>query len=76
MTCSRRPEPLDPDEGDEAADSVDETTASGGGLIGIVRRVEALLESMPPDESDDLPADFAKNYKHYLYGHPKEEEDA
>ena len=30
--------------------------------------------SIPSDTGDDLPTDLAKNKKHYLYGHPKEEE--
>ena len=35
---------------------------------------ERLRASVPPDTWDNIPADGAKNYKHYLYGHPKEED--
>ena len=28
---------------------------------------------MPPEVWNDLPTDGARNKKHYLYGHPKEE---
>ena len=30
---------------------------------------------LPPDTWDGYPTDGARNYKHYLYGHPKEEEE-
>ena len=33
---------------------------------------ESLRKSVPHDAWDDLPTDFAKNKKHYLYGFPKE----
>ena len=36
---------------------------------------ERLRASVPPDTWDNIPADSAKNYKHYLYGHPKEEDE-
>lgn len=31
-------------------------------------------DAMPEEERDALPPDYAKNYKHYLYSSPKEEE--
>ncbi|MCY4365596.1 MAG: antitoxin family protein [Chloroflexi bacterium] len=31
-------------------------------------------QSAPAEIWDNLPTDGAKNYRHYLYGHPKEEE--
>jgi hypothetical protein len=33
-----------------------------------------LTGSVPPEDWAKLPTDLAKNYRHYLYGHPKEEE--
>ena len=30
------------------------------------------VESLPPIDRGDLPTDGSKNYKHYLYGHPKQ----
>ncbi len=44
------------------------------GLLGIVEMVEKMRESYPPDMWDGVPTDGTKNYKHYLYGHPKEED--
>ena len=54
--------------------SVESDPPSGGGFSAIVRRVEELHKEMPPDAWDDLPTDLAMNRKHYLYGHPKEED--
>ena len=35
---------------------------------------ERLRKSVPPEAWDNMPTDGAKNYKHYLYGHPKVED--
>ncbi len=75
-------EPLDLEEGAEVMVSVEgapggvseETPASKQGLAGIVERVLEMQKDIPPEAWDDLPADLAKNKKHYLYGHPKEED--
>ena len=34
---------------------------------------DRIRRSAPSDVWDDMPTDEAKNYRHYLYGHPKEE---
>ena len=77
-------EPLDLEEGAEVTVSIEEDDdvvlsvesdpPSGGGFAVIVRMVEELHKDMPPDAWDDLPTDLAMNKKHYLYGHPKEED--
>ena len=74
-------EPLDLDEGKEVMVSIEDTQdaandapSSGKGLESIVRMFERLRKSIPPETWDDLPTDLAKNKKHYLYGHPREEE--
>ncbi len=75
-------EPLDLEEGQEVRVSVEDAGAEGlGGVSGakrglstVVEMIDELRESYPPDMWDDLPTDLAKNKKHYLYGHPKEEE--
>lgn len=67
-------EPLDIEEGKEVTLSIDDVHAAGGGLAAIAMRVKELHKSMPSDSMDGLPADLAKNKKHYLYGHPKEED--
>ena len=51
-----------------------EKSSSSRGLLGVVERVQELQKSMPPEELDGVPSDGAKNYKHYLYGHPKAED--
>ena len=76
-------EPLDLEEGAEVTVSVEEappqangkeTPAPKQGLAAIVERVKERQRDIPPDEWKDVPADLAKNHKHYLYGHPKEED--
>ena len=67
-------EPLDLEEGAEVTVSIERALASGEGFGAIIRLVNELHESAPPDAWDDLPTDLAKNKNHYLYGHPKEED--
>ena len=75
-------EPLDLEEGAEVTILVEgtpggvseETPAPKQGLAGIVERVLEMQKDVPPEAWEDLPADLAKNKKHYLYGHPKEED--
>ena len=77
-------EPLDLEEGQEVMVSVDATSAGAlqsqktprpkRGLAGVVERVLEMQKDIPPEAWNDLPTDLAKNKKHYLYGHPKEEE--
>ncbi len=81
-------EPLDLEEGREVvvsvedvaapfakphAQSVDKTQPSGG-LAGVVEMVDEMRESYPADMWEGTHSDGAKNYKHYLYGHPKVED--
>ncbi len=40
----------------------------------VMKMFEELRSAYPDETWDDLPADGAINYKHYLYGWPKEEE--
>ena len=41
----------------------------------ILARVEAIKASLRDfEQPDEMPADAAKNYKHYMYGWPKESE--
>ena len=62
-------EPLDLAEGVEVVVSVDEPTTSS-----LLEMFDRIHQSAPPETWDGLPTDLAKNKKHYLYGHPKEEE--
>ena len=67
-------EPLDIEEGEEVTLSIEEAASPKRGLAGIVEAVQELHRTIPPDAWDVLPADGARNYKHYLYGSPKEED--
>jgi hypothetical protein len=42
----------------------------------IWERLEAIANSIPDEELAKIPPDFSANYKHYLYGWPKREEEA
>ena len=68
----RSPEPLDLKEGAEVTVLLDDPPPKG--LAAIVERVTELQKNVPPDAWDGLPTDLAKNKKHYLYGHPKDED--
>ena len=75
-------EPLDLEEGDEVIVTVEGATAGESeerpapkrGLAAIVERVKERQKDIPQEEWADIPTDLAKNHKHYLYGHPKEED--
>ena len=70
-------EPLDLEEGQEvvvSVEAVSDAPEAKRGLAAIVERIDKLRESYPPDMWDGLPTDLVKNKKHYLYGHPKEDE--
>ena len=60
---------------EDTQDAVNDAPSSGKGLESIVQMFERLRESVPPETWDDLPTDLAKNKKHYLYGHPREEDE-
>ena len=72
-------EPLDLEEGKEVVVSVEDAAEavrkqsgdSNGGGESILEMFERLRKSIPPEAWDGPPTDGAKNYKHYLYGHPK-----
>ncbi len=74
-------EPLDLDEGTEVVVSIEDNQgavndapSSGKDQESIPQMFERLRDSVPPGTWDDLPTDLARNKKHYLYGHPREEE--
>lgn len=68
-------EPLDLEEGAEVMVLVESAPVAKQGLAAIVEMIDKMRETYPPDTWDGLPTDLAKNKKHYLYGHPKEEEE-
>ena len=71
-------EPLYVEEGAEVIVSVEpipkKAPEGKQGLAAIVERVLEMQKEIPPEEWDNLPTDLAMNKKHYLYGHPKEED--
>ena len=62
---------LDLDEGQEVVVSIEYATSPAKQKESIPEMFKRLRISVPLDSWDDMPADGAKNYKHYLYGHPK-----
>ena len=61
--------------GNGVVDAVDSESESQSGLDNgehpLLRRLRKIRESVPASAWDGVPTDGAKNYKHYLYGHPK-----
>ena len=71
-------EPLNLEEGADVVVSVEAVSRDigeqkEGPLLRILRKVQERQAELPPDTWDGLPVDLAKNKKHYLYGHPKED---
>ena len=67
-------EPLDLEEGKEVVVSIEDALPQANGKESILEMFERLRNSVPPDTWDNMPTDGAKNYRHYLHGHPKVEE--
>ncbi len=67
-------EPLDLEEGEEVRLSIEGSQSSGAPGESLVEMFDRLRKSVPPDAWDDMPADLVRNKKHYLYGHPREED--
>ena len=67
-------EPLDLEEGDEVMVSIEDAPPPAKGKESILEMFERLRKSVPPEAWDNMPTDGAKNYKHYLYGHPRVED--
>ena len=72
-------EPVDLEEGAEVMVSMDgaprgsSETANGGGS-SLLDLIEELHASELVRDAGDRPVDLAEHYKHYLYGHPKDED--
>ncbi len=66
-------EPLDLQEGAVVTLYIEEEGQSKQ-QESILDMTDRLRQSAPADVWDKMPTDSAKNYRHYLYGHPKEEE--
>lgn len=68
-------EPLDLTEGDEFMVRIEDAPEQASGLLGVVRRVQALQAAAPEGALDGGPPDLARNKDHYLYGHAKDVEE-
>ncbi len=55
--------------GEEAAAAPEESGPEEETLLEMVDRIRAAY----PNDDPNLATDGAKNFKHYLYGHPKED---
>ncbi len=66
-------EPLNLADGCEVTVDVSEPPLRG--LAAIAEIARQLQRSIPDHTWDDLPTDLARNKKHYLYGHPREEDE-
>ena len=66
-------EPLDIEEGAEVRVSVEDNPPKRGTEF-VLEMFDRIRDSIPPDAWDNMPTDGSKNYKHYLYGHPKVED--
>ena len=67
-------EPLELEEGKEVIVSVEEARVPSVGAQAVLEMFDELHRSIPQVGYEDAPTDGAKNYKHYLYGRPKEED--
>ncbi|MCY4135537.1 MAG: antitoxin family protein [bacterium] len=73
-------EPLDLVEGAQVTVSIDDAPAAKSaqssqvGGESLLEMFDRLQESVPPAAWKEMPADGAQNYKHYLYGRPRVQE--
>ena len=66
-------EPLDLQEGTLVTLYIEEQTDNSGQQHNALEIADRVRRSGPVDAFDNLPTDGAQNYRHYLYGHPKED---
>ena len=64
-------QPLNLEEGKEVMVSIEDTPVRAESEP-ILHVLDRLRKSVQPEVWNNLPGDGAKNYKHYLYGRPKE----
>ena len=67
-------EPLDLEEGAEVTVSVAKAPQPAPAGESILEMFARIRKSVPDEVWDELPTDLVKNKKHYLYGHPREED--
>ena len=68
-------EPLNLKEGTVVTLAIENFERAEERTHSVVTMVERLRESMGEDEWDGVPTDGSLNYRHYLYGHPRENQE-
>ena len=66
-------EPLDLEEGREVMVSIEEASSPDTEAPSLLEMIDELHRSVPQDVWGNGPSDGAKNYKHYLYGWPRDD---
>ena len=66
-------EPLDLQEGTLVTLYIEEQSDNSGQQHSALEIADRVRRSGPADAFDNLPTDGAQNYRHYLYGHPRED---
>ena len=66
-------EPLELEEGTVVILYIEEESKNKQQPHSVLDTVDRIRRSAPADVWDNLPPDGAMNLKHYLYGHPKED---
>lgn len=62
----------EPAEADAQSEENEPSALEAHPILATIERLKANLSHL--EQPDELPTDAAKNYKHYLYGWPKESE--
>ena len=76
--AASKPSIQQPDTADKPAEAPGQASENDGSnpkdhpILEIVKRAKENLRDF--EQPDELPTDAAKNYKHYMYGWPKESE--
>ena len=68
-------EPLELEEGTVVTLAIEQQEPATTRQHSVVETIDRLREQIGEDEWDGVPTDGAKNYGHYLYGHPKADQE-
>lgn len=66
-------EPLNLEEGTVVTISIEQDEVKEKPADSLLAMLEEIWESLPEEVLENLPTDGSINYRHYLYGGPKEE---
>ena len=66
-------EPLDLEEGKEVVVSIEDASSPDPEGPSLLDMIDELHESVPQYVWSNGPSDGARNYKHYLYGRPRDD---